>query len=411
MPQLTRPQFPDRTLSIKKTGAKPGKMATAAIQKAIDRLAQKGGGTVIIPAGQWLSGRIILKSNIELRLEKDAVLEFSDKIEDYLPVVLTRNEGVDINSLGALIYAYEAENIAVTGEGKLVGPLYESPLGDARHAGISDDVEKIPLAERIYDGNQPGDNKVFLPVFFGPVSCKNILVEGVKFERSIFWNIAPTYCQNIIIRNVEVASFGHGRTDGIDLDSSSNALIEYVTLDCGDDCFTLKAGRGNDGVDRGIPTENVVIRHCKVKRGVGGVTIGTETAGGIRNVYMTDVVMEQPTYPFYFKTRRPRGGGGENVWIENVTVKNSKRAAFFFDMLGSATYVGELANRYPARPIGKLTPRFANFNFKNITIENCPQFITAKGLPEQPIENLTFENVKSGCMLMKLQDVNFFEFK
>ena len=242
--------------------------------------------------------------------------------------------------------------------------------------GISDSVEQMPLAERVFDGR--GGAKVFLPAFFGPINCEQILVEGVTFERSLFWNIVPVYCRNIIIRGVTVNSHGHGRTDGIDIDSSTDALIEYTTLDCGDDCFTLKAGRGNDGVDRARPTENVVIRHCRVKRGVGGLTIGSETAGGIRNVYACDVVMEAPRYPIYMKTRRPRGGGCENITLERLHIKSCAGTAIQFDMLGSRRWVGSLADRLPARPVGKLTPKFADITFKDVTIDSCRTLISAQ---------------------------------
>ncbi len=409
MPKLSRPVIPDRTLSIVKTGARQEVLSTEHIQKAIDRLSQKGGGTVVIPEGKWLTGRIVLRSNICLRLEKGAELHFSGDIKDYLPVVLSRNEGIDVYSLGAMIYAADAENIAITGEGKLVGPDYDCEICQRQEGGISEDVGKTPVEQRIYDGGNGA--KVFLPVFFGPMNSRNILVEGVTFEHSIFWNIVPTYCENIIIRGVTVNSFGRGRTDGIDIDSSANALIEYTTLDCGDDCFTLKSGRGIDGVKRARPTENVVIRYCVVRRGVGGVTMGTETAAGIRNVYMHDCVMENPSFPFYVKTRRPRGGGAENVLVERVVVEKSRKTVFKFDMLGSVEWIGELAERFPARTVGVLTPKFGNMTFKDIVIKECPALINAKGLPEQPIEGLVFENIQSPNMQMQLQDVGTLVFK
>lgn len=409
MPQLSRPVIPERSIRIDKTGARQGVLSTKSIQKAIDRLAAKGGGTVIIPEGKWLTGRITLKSNIRLQIDKGAELRFSGDVKDYLPVVFTRNEGIDIYSLGAMIYADGVENIALTGEGKLIGPGYDCEISLRKEGGISEEVGKIPLEQRVYDGSN--DALVFLPVFFGPINSRNILVEGVTFEHSIFWNIVPTYCENIIIRGVTVNSFGTSRTDGIDIDSSVNALIEYTTLDCGDDCFTLKSGRGIDGVTRGRPTGNVVIRHCRVKRGVGGITMGTETAAGIRNVYMHDCVMENPSFPFYVKTRRPRGGGAENVTVERILIENSRKTVFKFDMLGSIEWIGELAERHPARPIGKLTPKFSDMTFRDIEIRQCPALINAKGLPEQPIEGLTFENIKSPNMQMQLQDVGSLVFK
>lgn len=409
MPALVRSEFPARTISIAKTGAKQGKLSTKAIQAAIDRLAGKGGGTVIVPAGSWLTGRIELRSNIRLHLEKNAELHFSGDIKDYLPVVAARNEGIDVYSLGAMIYADGVENIAVTGEGKLVGPADDCELNLRQEGGISEEVGKLPMEKRIYDGSNGA--KVFLPVFFGPMNSRNILVEGVTFERSIFWNIVPVYCENIIIRGVTVSSHGRKRTDGIDIDSSVNALIEYTTLDCGDDCFTLKSGRGIDGVNKNRPTANVVIRHCRVKRGVGGITMGTETAAGIRNVYMHDCVMENPSFPFYVKTRRPRGGGAENVLVERVRVEKSGKTVFKFDMLGSVEWIGELAERMPAREVGRLTPRFADMTFRDITILECPALINAKGLPEQPIEGLVFENIKAPTMQMQFQDVGTMIFR
>ncbi len=409
MPQLSRPVIPDRSLSIAKAGAKQGVLSTKAIQKAIDKLARQGGGTVIVPEGRWLSGRIQLRSNICLHLDRGAELHFSGDIKDYLPVVPARNEGIDVNSLGALIYADGVENIALTGEGKLVGPEKGCELELRQEGGIKEEVGRLPFEQRVYDGSDGA--LVFLPVFFGPMNSRNILVEGVTFENSIFWNIVPVYCENIIIRGVNVSSAGRKRTDGIDIDSSVNALIEYTTLDCGDDCFTLKSGRGIDGVKRARPTENVVIRHCRVKRGVGGITMGTETAAGIRNVYMHDCVMENPSFPFYVKTRRPRGGGAENVLVERVTVENSRKTVFKFDMLGSVEWIGNLAERHPSDLEGSLKPKFANMTFRDITINSCPALINAKGLPEQPIEGLVFENIKSPNMDIQLQDVGTLIFK
>ena len=223
MPQLKRPIFPNRTINIIKTGAKRNKLSTSAIQKAIDQLSKSGGGTVIVPEGQWLSGRIELRNNINLKLEEGAELHFSGDIKDYLPCVPTRNEGVDVISMGAMIYANGVENIAVTGRGKLIGPNRDCELFYQRMEGVKEELQDIPFELRVFDGSNGGE--ICLPQFFGPMYSKNILVEGVKFIDSIFWNIVPVYCENIIIRNVEVSSFGYGRTDGIDIDSSKIHLL------------------------------------------------------------------------------------------------------------------------------------------------------------------------------------------
>ena len=415
MPQLQRPAFPERTLNIRKTKGN--------IQRAIDQLAKRGGGHVIVPAGDWKSGRITLRDNIDLHLEAGASIHFSDKVEDYQPAVFTRNEGVELYSLGALIYANGARNIAVTGAGfdadgkplsRLIGPGKENDIYASRMDGlVVEDFINLnsPVEERIFDGTslprtvlgpkllandsllQANEHAIFLPMFFAPVNCQNVLLEGVEFEEPLFWNITPVYCDSVIIRGCAVNSYG-GRTDGIDIESTRNVLIEYCTLACGDDCFTLKAGRAEDGLRVGRPTENVVIRYCLAERGPGGVTFGSETAGMIRRVYMHDCVFTSPSNGFYFKSRRNRGGGGEDLTFRRIRMKSPGRA-FYFDMLGSTFYVGELANRLPVRPITPLTPVFRRITMDQVLVESCKELILLKGLPESPVEDLTISHLEA----------------
>ena len=415
MPQLQRPAFPERTISIRKTKGN--------IQRAIDQLAKRGGGHVIVPAGDWKSGRITLRDNIDLHLEAGASIHFSDKVEDYQPAVFTRNEGVELYSLGALIYAYNARNIAVTGEGfdadgkplsRLIGPGKENDIYARRMDGlvVEDFIDlQSPVEERKFDGTtlptsvlgpkllandslmQLNAHCIFLPMFFAPVLCNNVLLEGVEFEEPLFWNITPVYCDSVIIRGCAVNSYG-GRTDGIDIESTRNVLIEYCTLACGDDCFTLKAGRAEDGLRVGRSTENVVIRYCLAERGPGGVTFGSETAGMIRKVYMHDCVFTSPNNGFYFKSRRNRGGGGEDLTFRRIRMLNPGRA-FYFDMLGSTFYVGELANRLPVRDITPLTPVFRRITMDQVLVESCKELILLKGLPESPVEDLTISHLEA----------------
>ena len=415
MPQLQRPAFPERALSIRKTKGN--------IQKAIDQLAMRGGGHVIVPAGEWQSGRITLRDNIDLHLEAGASIHFSDKVEDYQPAVFTRNEGVELYSLGALIYAYNARNIAVTGAGfdadgkplsRLIGPGKENDIYARRMDGlvVEDFIDlQRPVEERRFDGTalptsvlgpkllandsllQLNAHCIFLPMFFAPVLCNNVLLEGVEFEEPLFWNITPVYCDSVIIRGCVINSYG-GRTDGIDIESTRNVLIEYCTLACGDDCFTLKAGRAEDGLRVGRPTENVVIRYCLAERGPGGVTFGSETAGMIRKVYMHDCVFTSPNNGFYFKSRRNRGGGGEDFTFRRIRMLNPGRA-FYFDMLGSTFYVGELANRLPVRDITPLTPVFRRITMDQVLVESCKELILLKSLPESPVEDLTISHLEA----------------
>lgn len=403
---MQAPVFPEKTISIVKTGAKTGKKVTAAIQKAIDRISEQGGGTVIVPAGEWLTGRLMLKNNVNLHLEDGATLEFTGEIADYLPLVDSRYEGADVKSLGAMIYANGQSNIAVTGHGCLKAPSRDCEITGKMDTGLSVAAEKSIESGAAREATL---EKVYMPTFIGPVSCQGVLIEDVTLEGSIFWNIAPVYCDRVIIRGVTVNSHGHPRTDGIDIDSSTNALIENTSLDCGDDCFTLKAGRGEEAVALGRPTQNVVIRNCRVKRGVGGITVGTETAGFIRNVYAENIVMENPRMPLYFKTRRPRGGGAENIWIKNVKVERTPGPGIQIDMLGSPSWMGALAERLPAQEITPVTPAFRNINIDNFELGECRLLIQAKGLPEMPIENMKVTNVHSANKNIKLQDVGTIE--
>lgn len=396
MPNFSKPTFPDRTISIDKQGAKQNIICTKTIQKCIDKLSAKGGGTVVIPKGIWKTGRITLKDNINLNIAEGAELHFSGEIKDYLPAVFTRNEGVELYSLGALIYGSGANNIAVTGKGKLVGPgikceIYEKQM----HSSVIEKfIDMSSLVEsRVYDGQN--GTPVFLPMFFAPVNCTNVYLEGVTFENSIFWNIVPVYCDGIIIRGISVES-NNGRTDGIDIESSRNVLIEYCTLATGDDCFTIKSGRCEDGVRVNKPSENIVIRYCLALRGPGGVTCGSETAGKIKNLYMHDCVFDKVKNGFYFKTRRNRGGGCENLFFERIRMKSPSKA-FGIDMIGSKMYVGELAERLPIRDITPLTPIYRQISIKDIIIEKCGTLFNIKGLPESPLTGMAVSNMTVNC--------------
>ena len=409
MPQLERPSFPSRTVIVK---MKRKGVSTKNIQQAIDQLAAKGGGTVVIPRGKWLSGRVVLRSNINLRLDAGCELHFSGRIRDYQPAVFTRDEGIEIYSLGAFIYACDATNIAVTGQGKIVGPSTECEIYRRNHdfcLNIENIVGQKPLEQRHYDGIR--SQEVFLPKTIAPIRCKNVLVEGVTLEQGLYWNVVPQYCENVIIRGVTVNSFGHGRTDGIDIESSKNVLVEYCSLDCQDDCYTMKSGRGWDGLRVNRPTENVVIRHSLALRGAGGIVCGTEIAGGVKNVFMTDCVFDGTDQAFRFKTLRTRGGGVDGVYVQRVRAR-VLRSALYVNMLGSVKWGGELARRYPARRVNGFTPNFRNIIIHDVEVDHCAQLVDIQALPERPVKNVFLGNVKAQCdKLGRLCDANSFSLK
>lgn len=397
MPAFRKPRFPERSVTIADHGARENELATKAIQAAIDTVSGQGGGTVIVPPGKWLTGRISLKSNVNFHVADGAELNFSGNVEDYRPAVFTRNEGVEVMSLGALIYANGQDNIAVTGKGKLIGPPRDCPvIKQVMNASVVENFidASTPVEKRVYEGHD--GSPIFLPMFVSPINCTNVYVEGVTLEQTPFWNIVPVYCDGVIIRGVTVHSVGIPRGDGIDIESSRNVLIEYSTLSSGDDCFTLKSGRGDDGLRVNKPTENVVVRHCLAQQGHGGLTLGSETAGMIRNVYVHDTVFDGTGTGIRFKTRRPRGGGGEKVTFERIRMDLTGEA-ITADMLGARMYVGELADRLPARPVGKLTPRFHDVVVRDIIVERSRQFVKLTGIPESPFRNLTVENADVRC--------------
>lgn len=392
--KFVNPGFPDATVRLKLAA---DRLNTRGIQTAINALANAGGGTVVVPPGEWPTGRIELMSHVRLHLEDGAALRFSGRLEDYQPAVFTRVEGVEVMSLGACIYANGREHIAVTGGGRLTGPGADAFRDRVERSDVIENVvsPKTPVAERIYDGSQPSGS-VFPPMMISFVHCRDVFIEGVSLSNSAFWNIVPIYCERVIIRGVRVDSVGIPRGDGIDIDSSRDVLIEWCTLNCGDDCFTLKAGRGRDGLRVSKSTENVVIRHCLALQGHGGITCGSETAGWIRNVHVHDCVFQDTTVGIRFKTRRPRGGGGEHLSYERIRM-NVRGTAFKWDMLGQPLYVGELAKRLPAREVDELTPAYRHITARDIAIDRCGWFVQAHGIPESPIEGLRMENIAVRC--------------
>ncbi len=401
--ESTTPQFTGKraVVSMKKKG-----YSTAAIQKAIDRMSKKGGGTVVIPKGVWKTGRIELKSHVNLHLAEGAELRFSGLVKDYLPAVFTRNEGIEMYSLGACIYANGARNIGITGAGRLIGPGRGCEIDSLEKNEVTVEVRvpaTMPLQQRVFDRAEQGG--FYRPTFIGLMNCENVLIEGVSLEKTIFWNIVTEYCDGVTIRKVTINSKGTPRGDAIDIESTRNVLIEQCHVTTTDDAYTLKSGRGEDGLRVGRPTENVIICHCYANSSAGGVSIGTEVAGGVRNVYVSDCVFEGVGRGTYLKSRRTRGGGAWNIWFERLHIVKAKYA-FFFDLLGSPQWMGPLGERLPKRDITRLTPYYHDIHFNNIKVDSCQMFLRAKGLPERPIDHVTFDNITAtGQELMRVADM------
>lgn len=383
MRQLARPAFADRVVDIRAHGAVEGGAVknTDAIAKAIAACAEAGGGRVLVPAGRWLTGPIRLKSNIELHLAEGAVVVFSDKFEDYLPVVLVRGGGVEFYNYSPLIYARDCSNVGLTGPGRLDGNAQAWwPWAKKETKEFFEMAARgVPVEQRVFGTPEAA----IRPSFVVFLDCKNVLMEGFTVGGGPNWTLHPIYCEDVIIRRVHVLTDGPNN-DGIDPDSCRNVLIEHCVFDTGDDCVVLKSGYNEDGWRVARPTENVVMRWCSSKRGHGGLVIGSEMSGDVRNVYVHDCEFEGTDRAVRIKSKRGRGGMVENVWADRLRAKDMKYEVVILNM----DYGADRNKVATERP-----PVFRNMHFRDITGDGAPAAIRISGLPDAPIQDLHFENV------------------
>ena len=347
---IKQPVFPDKTFLITDYGAVEGDSMALyheSINNAILACHNAGGGKVVVPQGTFYTGPITLLSNVNLHIEKGATLKFSTNPTDYFPAVLSRWEGIDCYNAHPLIYAYQAENIALTGEGTLDGQGSKTDwwyMKGGRHTieGMPDQITSggrarlfgaaengIPVEERIMT---PAD--ALRPPFVSFMNCTSALIEGVYITNSPFWVIHPIFCQDLVVRGVRINSHGPNN-DGCDPESCKNVLIENCVFDTGDDCIAIKSGRNNDGRKWNIPSENIVVRRCQMKDGHGGVVIGSEISGGFRNLYVEDCEMDSPNLDriVRIKTNACRGGVIENLFVRNVRVNECNEAVMRINLL------------------------------------------------------------------------------
>ena len=395
MPQLARPQFPAKDFNIRNFGAvEGGKVINSdAIRKTIETASNAGGGRVVIPNGRWLTGAIHLLDNVNLYVSGGAELLFSQDPKDYLPTVFSRHEDTECYKYSAFIYADGKTNIAITGDGILNGqgkPWWDWKQSKKQSEQKLEEMGRnnVPVRERVFDGT---DARVLRPAFFQPMNCKNVLVEGVTFLYGAFWTITPTYCENVIVRKVKITTngpYGHAPNgDGVDPSSCKNVLIEDCQFDTGDDCIAIKAGRDKDGLRVARPTENVVVRNCVGLQGHGGIVIGSETSGSIRNIFAYDCRFNGTERIVRIKTARGRGGIIENMWFRHLSADTIQLEVLHINML----YTG---NRLPAEAVTQTTPKIRNIHFANISCSfGRKTGIEILGLPEMPVEDVTFDSI------------------
>ncbi len=397
--EVKKPEFPDREYDIRDFGASSENNYnnTEAFKEAVNLCSTNGGGTIIIPEGIWHTGPIHLKSNVHIKIKKDAVISFSDKFEDYLPVVFTRWEGNECYNYSPLIYASECENIAITGEGELWGNGEKWwPWKQTQHSA----------AEELYDAEYNGiavDDRVFgiekglRPQFIQPINSRNVLIEGITIKNGPMWTIHPVYCENTIIRNIKIITEGPN-TDGINPDSCKNLLIEDCDFETGDDCIAIKSGINEDGRRVNKACENLLIRNCRAEEGHGGIVIGSEMSGGVKNIHVHDCVFNGGERGIRLKSMRGRGGVVENLIFEDIEINNLREEGIILNMYYGSTTV---------EPRNELPPLFRNIYIKNISGENIAKPVVLNGLPEKKMENITLENISlSGKEALTAADVN-----
>ncbi|HEY4248813.1 MAG TPA: glycoside hydrolase family 28 protein [Lacunisphaera sp.] len=383
IPQFSRPTFPDRVFNIRDYGAVADGSTknTAAIERAIAACADAGGGRVLVPAGRWFSGPIHLRSKIDLHLAEGAEVIFSDHPEDYMPVVLVRVGGVELYNYSPFIYARDCVDVAITGPGRLNGnaAAWRSWQKHETSEIFKLALQGIPVEQRIFGTPEAA----IRPNFVVLMNCRHVLLEGFTIGNGANWTIQPVYCENVLIRRVSVITDGPNN-DGIDPDSCRNVLIEHCTFDTGDDCVVLKSGYNEDGWRVARPMENLVMRWCSSKRGHGGLVIGSETSGDVRNVYVHDCNFEGTDRAVRIKSKRGRGGIVENVWAENLTVRDLKHEVVIMNM-GYGADRNQTATERP--------PRFRNFHFRNLSGRGATAAVLLQGLPDSPIEAVSFDHL------------------
>lgn len=387
--RIVPPAFPDRDIAITEHGAKPDAESTAAIQSAIDACHEAGGGRVIVPEGRWLTGALTLRSEVNLHVEKGATLEWIFDLDLY-PNVFTRWEGMECYNHQALLYAYEQENIAITGEGTLDGGATLDTWWSWNLKGKGDKQLQVPARNRLGEMNNAGtpvEERVFgeghflRPNFIQPYRCKNILVEGVTLNRSPMWNIHPVLCENVTVRDVKVVTHG-SNNDGCNPESSRDVLIEGCLFDTGDDCIAIKAGRNNDGRRIGVASENIIVRDCTMKEGHGGVVLGSECSGHIRKVFVENCRMDSPNLDraLRFKNNAVRGGILEHVFMRNVTIGRVGEAVLTIDLL------------YEEGPEGDHPPIVRHVLMENITSSAAPRVFFIRGFEGAIIDDIVLRN-------------------
>jgi polygalacturonase len=449
MPKVVLPVFPENDCIITDFGAVSDGVTnnTQAFADAIEDISKRGGGRVIVPRGIWLTGPIELRSNINLHVEDGAIIVFSKDFDEY-PIIKTIFEGLDTYRCISPIYGKDLEHVAITGKGIIDGsgdawrPVKKEKLTE-RHwkaliksGGVVSDDGKIwyPTEKskngdsrdnfNVPDFTDPGqfeDVKDYLrPVMVSLVSCKKVLLDGPTFQNSPAWNIHPLMCEDLTIRNLTVRNPWYSQNgDGLDLESCKNVVVYNNSFDVGDDAICIKSGKNEDGRERGIPTENVIITNNIVYHGHGGFTIGSEMSGGVRNMHISNCTFIGTDIGLRFKSTRGRGGVVEDIYISNIDMINIPAEAIRFNLfyggqspIPDSDQHSETTAEIESVPVTEETPAFRRIFMTDIHAMNCGAAAYFQGLPEMMLEDIHLKNASfSTTRGITIIDAKNFEFE
>jgi len=380
---------------------------TNVFDRAIEECSKANGGKVIVPPGKYLTGPIRLKSNINLHLEEGATILFSDNFDDYLPIK-SRWEGVECFGYSPCLYGQDLKNVSITGKGIIDGNgcAWGNEFKKRRQHGQTTPVsERDKEFEKLNKGIDTSDcggggigSFFFRPPLIQLNNCSNVLLDGFTVGNSPFWNTHLLYCKDVTVENVTFQNpDGRYNGDGIDIDSCSGVNIADCIFDVNDDAICLKSGNGKDGLRVNRPCENVTVRNCKVLRAHGGVVIGSETSGGIRNVKISDCQFQGTERGIRIKSRRGRAGTIENLEFENIDMNDVGCPIvinLYYECGVLADEIENLSDR-TQKTITDTTPCVRNIDIKNITADGYHSAgIFILGLPERPVEKVYLNNIK-----------------
>ena len=426
MPEVQIPKFKADTLSITDFGAIPNteELCTAAINNAITKASQSGGGVVVIPAGLWTTGPIKMKSNVNLHTKNGAFISFTADLNQY-QLIESYFEGNKVLRCESPIMGVNLENIAITGEGIFdgngaawrpvkIGKMTSGQWQELIQSGgvLSKDGKIWYPSEGAFIGNEEKNKlpktptaenmkpykQALRPVMVSLVNCKKLLLDRVTFQNSPAWNVNPLLCEHVTLSNLTIRNPWYSQNgDGLDLESCRIGTVTNCRFDVGDDAICIKSGKDKEGRERGKPTEFFVITDCVVYHAHGGFTIGSEMSGGVKNIFAKNLTFNGTDCGLRFKSVRGRGGVVENIWMEDIRMNNIPTDAINFNL-----YYFEKAMKEDPKtgevivekiPVSEETPAFKNMYFKNIYVNGAKQALKIMGIPEMPVQNLQFKNM------------------